>query len=569
VSDLDRRLEALEARQQRQTVPQAVQDRFGPYRDNPVGFVGDVLGAESATRRSNGEPYQFSVLGDLVEHPRVAVRSGHGVGKTAIDAWAALWWLLTRPFSRVLVLAPEFARQVRAIVFSEIRRWARRSRVALPVEVLANRVLVAGHGEEWSATGMSAAGESDRLEGFHAPGGVLLICDETKGIPQESFDAVQGALSGLEDSRLLVTSVPGGAGAGPFWKACEDAGRWVVHHLPSTDSSLVSSQWVADRAKDWGEGSPLYECRVLGRFADAGEGVLFPLPLLEAATSRVLVVPEDASLALGVDVARSVAGDQNAIAVMRGGRLERLVLWRSPDTMQTVQRVLAVVAETGAQQLAVDVGGPGGGVVDRLRQLGRTVDGVAFGSAATDPTRFVNRRSELYWGVREGLEKGTLALPDDDELVADLSAIRYAFDQRGRIALESKDDVRARLGRSPDRADAVVLAVWAAIGGGWDAGRGWIEFMKQEVLRTGAPLPASASAADRDAAGQRTVARILEPVADAPAAPAPVSAHLGQLLSADPYAVPIVPQHLHTCSRCGHPTVGTPPPVCPSCGLTP
>src|SRR6266571_7705036 len=465
----------LAAKAERLEVPQAVADEFGPYRDDPVGFCREALGVESALRRSDGEPYQFSVLADLVTEPRVAVRSGHGVGKTAIDAWAALWWLLTRPFSRVLVLAPEFARQVRAIVFSEIRRWARRARVPLPVEVLANRVRVAGHGEEWSATGMSAAGESDRLEGFHAPGGVLLICDETKGIPQDSFDAVQGALSGLEDSRLLVTSVPGGAGAGPFWKACQDARRWRIHHVPATDSSLVSPEWVSDRAVDWGVGSPLYTCRVLGEFADAGEGVLYPLSLLEAATSRVIAPSPQDVVALGVDVARSVAGDQNAVAIMRGQRLERVALWRSPDLMVTVQRVLEHATTSGAKVIACDVGGVGAGAVDRLRQVGRPVDGVAFGGAATDPTRFLNRRAELYWTLREALERGRLALPEDDELVADLSAIRYGFDQRGRIVLESKDDVRARLGRSPDRADAVVLASWAATGD--VPGAGWFQVL--------------------------------------------------------------------------------------------
>jgi hypothetical protein len=479
----DRRLGAAEQRVQRLKVPKAVADVFGPYRDNPVGFCREVLGVESATRRSNGEAYQFTVLADLVAHPRVAVRSGHGVGKTALDAWAALWWITSRPMSRVIVLAPEFSRQIRAVLFSEMRKWARRARVKLPVEVLANRILIEGFGEEWSATGMSTAGDPARIEGFHAEGGVLLIVDEMKGVPTDAFDAVQGALTDADDARLLVTSVPGGAGAGPFWKSCQATSEWRVHHVPSTDSSRVSPTWVADREKDWGLGSPLYACRVLGEFADAGEGVLFPLPLLDAAMARVLVVPDGTGVALGVDVARSVAGDQNCIAVVRGGRLERLALWRSPDTMVTVQRVLEYVATTGAAMIAVDVGGVGGGVCDRLRQLGRSVTDVAFGGAATDPTRFVNRRAEMYWGLRDGLEKGTVALPEDDEVVADLSAIRYTFDQRGRIALESKDDVRARLGRSPDRGDSIALAFWAATGGGVAAADAWIAFTREQALR--------------------------------------------------------------------------------------
>src|SRR5438093_914996 len=130
---LERFIRELAAKAERLEVPRAVEETFGRWRDDPVGFCGEVLGTESATRRSTGEPYQFRVLEDLVEEPRVAVRSGHGVGKTAIDAWGALWWLVTRPLSRVVVLAPEYARQIRAVLFSEMRKWARRARLPLPV----------------------------------------------------------------------------------------------------------------------------------------------------------------------------------------------------------------------------------------------------------------------------------------------------------------------------------------------------------------------------------------------------------------------------------------------------
>ena len=440
-------------------VPEAVEEQFGRYARDPVGFCRDVLGISSATRRSNGETYQFTILEDLRDHPRVAVRSGHGVGKSAIDAWAALWWLVTRPLSRVIVLAPEYSRQIRAILFSEMRKWARRAVVRLPVTVYASRAIVEGYGEEWSATGMSAAGDVDRLEGFHAEGGVLVICDETKGISQDAFDAVQGALSSLEDSRLLVTSVPGGAGSGPFWKACRDTDRWKVHHVPSTDSSNVNPTWIADRALDWGVGSPLYEARVLGDFADAGEGVLFPLSLIESAVEREL--EPDSTLGLGVDVARSIAGDLNCIAMCRGGRFSIIRTWRSPDTMETTEKVVHTIAETGSKRLAVDVGGPGGGVADRLRQLGYRVEAVHFGGGAKDPQRFRNRRAEMFWGLREVLERGRASLPDADDVRADLSALRYVFTQDGRIQIESKDDCRKRLGRSPDRADALALA-WAS-----------------------------------------------------------------------------------------------------------
>lgn len=457
---LERFARDLAAKAAKLELPRQVEDVFGRYRDDPMGFCRDVLGVESATRRSDGEAYQFAVLESLVSEPRVAVRSGHGVGKSAIDAWALLWWLVTRPYSRVVVLAPEFSRQVKAILFSEARKWARRSKLELPVRVQASTAMVAGFGEEWSATGMSAAGDPDRIEGFHAEGGVLVIVDEMKGVPQEAFDAIQGALTDADDARLLVTSVPGGAGSGPFWRACQDPERWRIHHVPAPDSSLVKEAWVADRARDWGLASPLYQTRVLGEFADAGEGVLFPLPLLEAAIERTVAGAEASGL--GVDVARSIAGDLNAVGRLAAGRLDVVRTWRSQDTTETTARVLRLVAETGIATVAVDVGGPGGGVADQLKQLGRKVLPVHFGGGAEDPTRFRNRRAEMFWQLREGLERGTLALADDDEMRADLSALRYLFTPDGRIQVEGKDEVRRRLGRSPDRADALALALAAS-----------------------------------------------------------------------------------------------------------
>jgi len=454
---LERFARDLKARADRLEVPVRVEDTFGPYRDDPVRFCEEVLGVESAVLRSDGSAYQFEVLSDLATSPKVCVRSGHGVGKSAVDAWATLWWLITRPYSRVVIVAPEFSRQVRAVLFSEIRKWARRSKVTLPVSVLVSRVIVDGYGEEWSATGMPAT-EPDRIEGFHSDAGVLLILDETKGIPQDTYDALQGALTGLEENRLLVTSTPGGP-SGPFYRIWAKGGdTWKLHHVPSTDSSLVSDGWVEDMKREWGVGSPLYEARVLGNFPDAGEGVLFPLSLLEQTVDRELEVADDEGWVLGVDVARSFAGDMNCIAVARGGRLQKLTTWRSTDTMEVVEQVVRQCAVWGPKRVYVDVGGVGAGVKDRLGQFRYDVGGVHFGGGAEDSKRFKNKRAELFWNLRERMERGEISLPDNEELVADLSALRYVFTQDGRIQLESKDDVRKRLGRSPDRADAVALA---------------------------------------------------------------------------------------------------------------
>ncbi len=146
--NLDRWIRMTRRELERIEIPQEVEQSSGRYHDRPTDFCREVLGVESATLRTTGRACQFDVLQDLVAHPRVAVRCGHGIGKSAIDAWAAIWWLITRPLSRVVVLAPEYSRQIRAILFSEMRKWVRRSKVSLPITVYASRAIVEGFGEE-------------------------------------------------------------------------------------------------------------------------------------------------------------------------------------------------------------------------------------------------------------------------------------------------------------------------------------------------------------------------------------------------------------------------------------
>ena len=446
---LERKLDGLHAPE----LPGA--PAFTEFRDEPVRFAREVLGVESATRRSDGSAYQWEILEAVRDHERVAIRSGHGTGKTTSMAMLALWWLLTRPDSKVVWCAPQFDRQVRRIGFGAIRQLVRRAVVPLPIEVQAGRVVVDGFGEEWAIVGLPAT-EPDRIEGVHADGGVLLLMDETKGIGQDVYDALQGALTGGEDSRLVVASTPG-APLGPFFRACnEGEGFWRQIHLSSEDSSRVNAKWVEGRAREWGVESALYQMRVKGEFADAGEGQLFSYALVEKAQAAA-VAP--GPVTLGVDVARSIAGDVNAVCVARGGKVEKFVLWRSPDLMATVARVMGEAGQVLPESIAVDAGGVGAGVVDRLAQLRFRVQGVQFGGGAQDSQRFRNRRAELFWGLRELLEQGKVSLPDDDELVADLTSVRYRFTQDGRVELEPKDEIRKKLGRSPDRADALVLAV--------------------------------------------------------------------------------------------------------------
>ena len=153
------------------------------------------------------------------------------------------------------------------------------------------------------------------------------------------------------------------------------------------------------------------------------------------------------------------------LAVRRGSTVETLERHRLSDTMETTGHVAVKLREPAAIAV-VDVIGIGAGVVDRLREQRMAV--VAFNAAEKSDRRdrtgelaFLNQRSQAWWHLRELLDPAygpTLALPDDEELIGDLCAPKWRINSGGKVQIESKDEIRKRLGRSTDAGDAVVMA---------------------------------------------------------------------------------------------------------------
>lgn len=202
----------------------------------------------------------------------------------------------------------------------------------------------------------------------------------------------------------------------------------------------------------------MWQAHILGEFPDRSTDSLIPLDWIVAAQRRTLEPKEHAPRILGVDVAR-YGEDRTVILERRGPVVRCRSVSQQEDTMQTAGRVAQALRETGASAAHVDVIGVGAGVVDRLREQGLPVVPVNVGEAAWDSERFTNRRAECFWALRERFEAEAIDLdPADEELAAQLSALKYKFDSRGRILIESKDDMRKRGMASPDQADALMLA---------------------------------------------------------------------------------------------------------------
>lgn len=471
----------------------AQESRRASWMYDPAGWARDVIDWGDGGGLT---PYQQEIVGALPVRKRVAARGPHGLGKSSLGAITTLWFASTREAAGVdwkVITTASAWRHLEKFLWPEIHKWARRIRWDVlgrePYsefsELLAlNLKLTDG------AASAVASNKPELVEGAHADS-LLYLIDEAKIVPDGTWDAIEGAFSGgrvgaplgtLPEAFALAISTPGGP-VGRFYdihKRAPGLEDWWVRHVTLEEAiaaGRISPEWAEQRARQWGADSAMYANRVLGEFHASDESSVIPLAWVDAAIERWHAwdaagrpAPEGRRV-VGVDVARS-GGDSTILVHRHGPVIRALDAYDRQDTMQTTARVQAACGTgRGAAVPVVDSLGVGGGVVDRLRELKVPVLPYTGSARSRRRTRdgefgFAGTRSAAYWNLRELLDPAfgaEVALPPDDLLVADLTAPTWDV-KTGvppRIQVEPKDQLVERMGRSPDRGDAVVMALFA------------------------------------------------------------------------------------------------------------
>lgn len=446
-------------------------------------FSDPALFAREAIDWPEGEGligYQAEILSALATSKRVAVRAPHGAAKTATAALAILHFAVTRDSAgidwKILTTAGGW-RQLSQYLWPEVHRWERllrwdelglspwrQSRESFDLG------LKLSHGEAFAAASDNPA----LIEGAHADA-ILVIADEAKSISGETFNAIEGALSGKGESFALAVSTPGPT-EGRFFEVCSrrpGLADWHPIHI-SLDEAIqagrISPEWADARRRQWGESSSVYQNRVLGEFSSGDADSLIPLSWVEAAnegwsTWDELGRPQPSGrLVVGVDVAR-FGSDQTVLVSRRGDVVLAVEKFGHQDTMATVGEI-ALRLTNPSDVAIIDEIGVGGGVLDRLRERRKSCLAFNASSASSEHDNsgelgFLNQRAAAWWALKQLLDPAagaTLRLPPDDELIGDLVAPRWKMTSSGRIQLEGKEEIRRRLGRSPDVGDAVAMA---------------------------------------------------------------------------------------------------------------
>lgn len=456
---------------------------------------------------------QRKMLYAVRDHRRNAFYSCHRIGKSMSMGRVAFWWLDTHlPGEAIVVTSAHSAMQVKMALWREMARvhakGKRREELDSSLKispVFSGRMnqtefympMPDGR-EEMVAFGRKP--EDSDTTGFQGTYAryVLALGDEACYISDALITGLDTLVSN-EFSKIVLFGNPDDSTT-RFAKICKPGSGWNVLRFgylntpnfindplyegteedKAIDSScpqivldsLISRTWVEEKRKEWGEESPWYQSKVLGKFPLHNTDGLIPVQWIQAAIERNLTPSDEDVIELGVDV----GGGANAstIASHHGPKVKIIHKDHNPDTMATLSSTLDKIEETGASKAKIDMIGIGHGAVDRaveiasdqeiirktplLADRAKRVVGVEVGRVAKDSEHYVNLRAEGYWSLRERFREGRIDLdPEDEVLAAQLSAIRYKR-SGGRIQIESKEEMRKRGVSSPDDADSVMLS---------------------------------------------------------------------------------------------------------------
>ena len=446
-------------------INKSVVDKLKEWKNSCLQFVRECIQVTPTEQ-------QIELLQAVSKEKRISVRSGHGVGKDASVSWVILWFMVTRPYAKVVCTAPT-NRQLRDILVSEISKWLRHSVVADEFIMRKDVIFHREAQKEWWVRFISPSvratkeEQAETLAGLHADH-LLIICDEASGIPDPTFIPLEGAMTQLDNKVILIGNMT--KSTGYFYDTHfhnEIKKDWCCLHWDSRKSSIVDPSMPLYFAKKYGIDSNVYLIRVVGDPPLQDERTLIPLWAAEQCIGTEFEIAEDEPLYLGVDVARY--GDDASIILPRQGL--KIYPWETFRKLNTIDLggfINQTYQEVNAEGCAIDVIGVGAGVADWLQKHNlKNLYQVNVSAASSNIQKYHKLRDELWVKVRDNCLLGKYSFPDvkvsgetetlGQQLASELATPRYDFNAHGGIVVESKKDMKARGIDSPNIADALCL----------------------------------------------------------------------------------------------------------------
>lgn len=438
---------------------QEAQDRLRLWRERPDVFVREVFGVEP-------DPKQEEVLRAFPHNQRIAMKASKGCGKTCTEAWLAWNFLLTYPHS-VIAATSISGDNLSDNLWTEMARWQNKSPLLTKTFTWTKTRISCNEAPKtwwmsartWPKTGDKQQ-QADTLAGLHADY-IMFILDESGGIPDAVMASAEAALSTCKVGRLIQGGNPTHL-EGPLYRACtSEKNLWnVVEMTGDPDDpkrcARVSVEWARSQIEKYGRDNPWVLVNVFGKFPPSSFNALIGPEDVQAAIKRRYRETEfkAAARVLGIDVARY--GDDSSIIFPRQG-LQAFdpFQYRGMDGTQGAELVVRRWNDWQADGVFIDnTGGFGASWIDNIIRLGKAPIGIHFNESALDGQYF-NKRAEMAFSLVQWIKRGG-AIPDISELTAALTQTTYSF-KGDKLLLEPKEDVKAKLGYSPDHMDALML----------------------------------------------------------------------------------------------------------------
>lgn len=443
------------------------------YLNDPVAWASDVLGKTLWSK-------QAEIGRSLVDHTHTAVVSCNGAGKSAVAGILGAWWIAVHdPYEVALIASAPTYPQIARVLFRELKDNHKAAAVrgfSLPGHINQSEEwklddeygTLIGFGRRPADTDIVSA-----FQGIHRRF-VFVVLDEAGGIPVDLYTAAE-AVTTTADSRVLAIGNPDRRGT-EFHRIFREDDTWNKIKISAFDTPnftgecvpdelkplLIQPTWVERQSVAWGVDSARYKSKILAEFPDEDDTTFFSQQAIDSAVDCDIVEDLAVPVVLGVDVAR-FGGDDSVVYSNRGGRLRHVATWSKANAVESANRIHELAVGLSASEVRVDGTGLGAPIVDMLAAMceGKYVVISVVGAAASpDNTRWLNARAAGYDSFREAMVLGQLDLDlYDKDLLDEMMAIKYKFSAKGSIQIESKDDMRARGMKSPDRLDAAMYAV--------------------------------------------------------------------------------------------------------------
>ena len=391
---------------------------------------------------------------------REAVASGHGIGKSALVSWIIIWAMATHEDTRGVVTANTDG-QLKSKTWFELSTWYHRFVCKEMFTLTATSIFAnqAGHERTWRVDAIPwSERNTEAFAGLHNHGKrILIVFDEASAIIDKIWEVTEGAMSDKDTEKIWVAFGNPTRTNGRFYDCFHKHRRWwKTRQIDSRTVDISDKNQIEQWRQQWGEDSDFFKVRVRGVFPSASESQFISQSIVDAAVKRVPNPGTYKRLPVIIGVDPAWTGSDALEIVMRQGPFYKhlLTMEKNDNDIHTAGLLARFEDEYNAAAVFID-SGFGQGIYSAGKTMGRNWRLVSFAGKPMDEY-YANKRAEMWGAMKDWLKEEGM-IEDDQGLKDDLTGPQAFMNIRGKLQLESKDDMKKRGLPSPNKGDALAL----------------------------------------------------------------------------------------------------------------